>query len=105
MWFPGQTAGTAISRVLFGDVNPSGKLPVTFPASDQQGLARSAVDYPGDGTDVYYSEGTLVGYRWFDAQHQEPLFPFRLRPFLYDVPVLRPEGQAEHRNDIGPGQF
>ena len=76
MWFPGQTAGTAISRVLFGDVNPSGKLPVTFPASDQQGPARSAVDYPGDGTDVYYSEGTLVGYRWFDAQGQEPLFPF-----------------------------
>jgi beta-glucosidase len=76
VWFPGQTAGTAISRVLFGDVNPSGKLPVTFPASDQQGPARSAVDYPGDGTDVYYSEGTLVGYRWFDAQGQEPLFPF-----------------------------
>jgi len=76
VWFPGQTAGTAISRVLFGDVNPSGKLPVTFPASDQQGPARSAVDYPGDGTDVYYSEGNLVGYRWFDAQSQEPLFPF-----------------------------
>jgi beta-glucosidase len=76
VWFPGQTAGTAISRVLFGNVNPSGKLPVTFPASDAQGPARSAVDYPGDGTDVYYSEGTLVGYRWFDAKHQTPLFPF-----------------------------
>ena len=76
VWYPGQTAGTAIGQVLFGDVNPSGKLPVTFPASDQQGPARPAVEYPGDGTDVYYSEGTLVGYRWYDAQGQEPLFPF-----------------------------
>ncbi|SOD73636.1 beta-glucosidase [Jatrophihabitans sp. GAS493] len=76
VWFPGQTAGTAIASVLFGDVNPSGKLPVTFPASDQQGPARSKIDYPGDGTDVYYSEGTLVGYRWFDSTGQKPLFPF-----------------------------
>ena len=87
MWFPGQTAGTAISRVLFGDVNPSGKLPVTFPASDQQGPARSAVEYPGDGTDVYYSEGTLVGYRWFDAARPAAVVPLRLRPVLHDVPV------------------
>jgi beta-glucosidase len=75
-WFPGQTAGTALARVLFGDVNPSGKLPVTFPASDAQGPARSPVEYPGDGSDVYYSEGVYVGYRWFDAMHQQPLFPF-----------------------------
>ena len=76
VWYPGQTAGTAISRVLYGDVNPSGKLPVTFPASDSQGPARSSIDYPGDNTDVYYSEGTLIGYRWFDAKNQQPLFPF-----------------------------
>jgi beta-glucosidase len=76
VWYPGQTAGTSIARVLFGDVNPSGKLPVTFPASDRQGPARSATEYPGDGTNVYYREGTLVGYRWFDARHQRPLFPF-----------------------------
>jgi beta-glucosidase len=76
IWFPGQTAGTALARVLFGDVNPSGKLPVTFPASDAQGPARSPIEYPGDGTDVYYSEGVYIGYRWFDAQHQQPLFPF-----------------------------
>ena len=76
VWYPGQTAGTAISRVLFGDVNPSGKLPVTFPASDKQGPARTEVEFPGDGTDVYYAEGTLVGYRWFDTRQQRPLFPF-----------------------------
>jgi beta-glucosidase len=75
-WYPGQTAGTALARVLFGDVNPSGKLPVTFPASDGQMPARSTVEYPGDGNDVYYSEGLLVGYRWYDATSRTPLFPF-----------------------------
>ena len=76
VWFPGQTAGTAIAQVLFGDVNPSGKLPVTFPASDRQGPARTRSEYPGDGTNVYYREGTRIGYRWYDATHQRPLFPF-----------------------------
>jgi beta-glucosidase len=75
-WYPGQTSGTALAQVLFGDVNPSGKLPVTFPASDDQRPARSMVEYPGDGDDVYYSEGLLIGYRWYDAMRQEPLFPF-----------------------------
>jgi beta-glucosidase len=75
-WYPGQTAGTALAQVLFGDVNPSGKLPVTFPRSDGQMPARNAVEYPGDGDDVYYSEGLLVGYRWYDATGRQPLFPF-----------------------------
>jgi beta-glucosidase len=75
-WYPGQTSGTALARVLFGDVNPSGKLPVTFPASDRQRPARRTVEYPGDGDDVYYAEGLLVGYRWYDATGQNPLFPF-----------------------------
>src|SRR4029450_7845031 len=55
-WYPGQTSGTALARVLFGDVNPSGKLPVTFPASDAQRPARTTLEYPGDGDDVYYTE-------------------------------------------------
>jgi beta-glucosidase len=76
VWFPGQTTGTAIAQVLFGDVNPSGKLPVTFPASDRQGPARTKSEYPGNGTDVHYREGTLIGYRWYDAKQQRPLFPF-----------------------------
>jgi beta-glucosidase len=75
-WFGGQTAGTALARVLFGDVNPSGKLPVTFPASDRQGPLHTHLQYPGDGDSVYYKEGTRVGYRWYDATHQRPLFPF-----------------------------
>jgi beta-glucosidase len=75
-WYPGQTSGTALANVLFGDVNPSGKLPVTFPASEGQMPARSTVEYPGDGNDVYYDEGLLVGYRWYDATGRTPLFPF-----------------------------
>ncbi len=75
-WYPGQTSGTALAKVLFGDVNPSGKLPVTFPRSDNQRPARSTVEYPGDGDDVYYAEGLLIGYRWYDATGQRPLFPF-----------------------------
>jgi len=75
-WYPGQTSGTALARVLFGDVNPSGKLPVTFPAYDAQTPARHTVEYPGDGSDVYYSEDLLVGYRWYDANDQTPLYPF-----------------------------
>jgi beta-glucosidase len=75
-WYPGQTSGTALAHVLFGDVNPSGKLPVTFPAADGQMPARGTVEYPGDGNDVYYSEGLLVGYRWYDATNRTPLFPF-----------------------------
>jgi beta-glucosidase len=73
-WYPGQEDGNAIAAVLFGDVNPSGKLPMTFPASERQGPAS---DPAGLSLDTErYSEGLLVGYRWFDATGQRPLFPF-----------------------------
>jgi beta-glucosidase len=75
-WFPGQFDGEAISAVLFGDVNPSGRLPMTFPVNEQQGPATKADEYPGDGKNANYSEGVLVGYRWYDAKNQAPLFPF-----------------------------
>jgi beta-glucosidase len=77
-WYPGQCFGSAIAAVLFGDTDPSGRLPVTFPASDQQGPAPASHPelYPGvDGT-VLYSEGVMVGYRWYDQFQQSPLFPF-----------------------------
>ncbi len=75
-WYAGQEYGDAIAAVLFGDVSPSGKLPVTFPASEDQGVASSPARFPGDGKEVLYDEGLLVGYRWFDAHHETPLFPF-----------------------------
>lgn len=77
-WYPGMEGGNALARVLFGDVNPSGKLPATFPKklSDSPAHTFGAGAYPGvDGT-VTYSEGLLVGYRWFDAKNLEPQFPF-----------------------------
>jgi beta-glucosidase len=72
-WYPGLQGGPAIANVLFGDVNPSGKLPLTFPKSesDQPQKAISATDLQ-----VVYSEGLTMGYRWYDAQNIEPLFPF-----------------------------
>ena len=77
-WYPGQQYGNAIAAVLFGDVDPSGKLPVTFPASDTQGpaLPSQPERYPGVNGDERYDEGILVGYRWYDANGQRPLFPF-----------------------------
>ncbi|WP_335982046.1 glycoside hydrolase family 3 C-terminal domain-containing protein [Streptomyces sp. CA2R106] len=75
-WYPGQNYGTAIASLLFGDTNPSGHLPVTFPTSIAQVPASTAAQWPGTNGTVQYSEGVDVGYRYYDAQHLTPLFPF-----------------------------
>ena len=75
-WYPGQTEGTAIAALLFGDVNPSGKLPVTFPKSLADVPASTAAQWPGVNGQVQYSEGVDVGYRWYQAKGVAPLFPF-----------------------------
>jgi len=75
-WYPGQEDGTAIGSVLFGNSNPSGHLPVTFPASLSQVPASTPAHWPGTGGTVQYSEGIDVGYRWYQANHLTPLFPF-----------------------------
>jgi beta-glucosidase len=78
-WYPGQRGGQAIARLLFGDVNPSGHLPITFPQSESQ-LPRPVLDglaNPNAFFDVNYNiEGADVGYKWFDRKHLTPLFPF-----------------------------
>jgi beta-glucosidase len=78
-WYPGTSGGEAIASVLFGEVNPSGHLPATFPASESQ-LPRPALDgYPEVADkrfDVEYREGAAVGYKWFDLKGLQPLFPF-----------------------------
>jgi beta-glucosidase len=71
-WYPGELGGRAVADVLSGAVNPSGKLPLTLPRSASQ-LPASAT-FPERVTD--YREGVFVGYRWFDANALEPLFPF-----------------------------
>ncbi|HEX3491205.1 MAG TPA: glycoside hydrolase family 3 C-terminal domain-containing protein [Streptosporangiaceae bacterium] len=75
-WYPGQDDGAAIARVLFGQVNPSGHLPVTFPASASQTPVSTPQQFPGVGGQVDYSEGVDVGYRWYDQNNVTPLFPF-----------------------------
>jgi beta-glucosidase len=75
-WYPGQTNGTALASVLFGQTDPGGHLPVSFPASLSQVPAASPAQFPGNGSTVQYSEGVNVGYRWYDAKDIAPLFPF-----------------------------
>lgn len=75
-WYQGQECGNAIADVIFGKVNPSGKLPLTFPKRIEDHGSHKW--FPGDAENDYaeYGEGVLVGYRWFDEQGTEPLWPF-----------------------------
>lgn len=81
-WFLGSEAGNSIADVIFGAVNPSGKLPFTFPARLEDVGAHATGSYPGvkrDNSPVWdleYKEGLLVGYRWFDTKKIKPLFAF-----------------------------
>lgn len=82
-WFLGSEAGNAIASILLGEVNPSGKLPFTFPASLKDVGAHKLGEYPGvlrtDGSNILdekYNEGLYVGYRWADKEKTKPLFPF-----------------------------
>jgi beta-glucosidase len=75
-WYPGEEDGNAVTAVLFGTVNPSGKLPVSFPASQDQTPTSTPAQFPGVNGEVHYSEGLDVGYRWYDAKHVTPTFPF-----------------------------
>lgn len=73
-WYPGQECGNAIADVLFGNVNPSGKLAQTFPVRLADNPAY--LDMPGENGKIYYSEGLFVGYRYYDKRQIAPLFPF-----------------------------
>ena len=73
-YYPGQEGGNAIPRILFGQVNPSGKLPETFPQKVEDNP--SFGNFPGEPDQVNYKEGIYVGYRHYDTRNIEPLFPF-----------------------------
>jgi len=75
-WYPGEEDGSAVAAILFGDVNPSGKLPITFPRSLADLPANTTEQYPGVKSTAHYSEGVFVGYRHYDAANIKPLFPF-----------------------------
>ena len=74
-WYSGTEGGTALAQMLFGDVNPSGKLPVTFPKALEDTPTARFGEFPGDDT-VHYWEGIYVGYRYYDTFDVEPEFCF-----------------------------
>ncbi|KQM99196.1 beta-glucosidase [Sphingobium sp. Leaf26] len=118
-WYPGAQGGEAIARVLFGEVNPSGKLPISFPASVEQ-LPRPAIpgwdeldkSFEGTGNEAkkvtvdYDIEGADIGYRWYARKNIKPLFPFgyglSYTSFAYEKISLRggnlPSAQVTVRN-------
>lgn len=75
-WYNGSENGNALADVLTGKINPSGKLPFTFPAELNDSPAHNLGTYPGENLKVDYKEGILVGYRWFDTKKIEPLYCF-----------------------------
>jgi len=74
-WFNGSEGGNALADILVGNVNPSGRLPFTFPAKLEDSPAHALNAFPGDSS-VTYSEGILVGYRWFDTKNIKPMYCF-----------------------------
>ena len=103
-WYPGMEGGHAIADILFGDVNPSGKLPITFPKTLSDSPAhKSTKTFPGDEK-VLYDEGIFVGYRHFDSNSIEPLFPFgyglSYTTFKYENIRINPEKISNDENFI-----
>jgi beta-glucosidase len=76
MWYPGQAGGDATAALLTGEAEPAGRLPVTFPRRPADSPVQSPDRYPGVNGRVYYDEDIFVGYRWYDREGIEPLFPF-----------------------------
>ncbi len=100
-WYPGQEGGTALAEILFGDINPSGKLPVSFERRWEDNATYNS--YYDDDKDnrVRYAEGIFLGYRHYDKNHIEPLFPFGygLSYTTFEYSNLRLEPKR-----ISPGQ-
>ena len=106
-WYPGQENGNALAQVLFGDVNPSAKLPVTIPVSSNQVPTSATAQWPGINLHASYSEGLEIGYRWYDANNVTPLFPFGFglsyTTFGYSnltVSAVSPSGQVQIGFDL-----
>lgn len=75
-WFGGQEQGAAIAGILFGDVNPSGRLPITIPVDEESTPVSDPAQYPGEGLDQQFSEGIFVGYRGYAERGITPQYPF-----------------------------
>jgi beta-glucosidase len=101
-WYPGEEDGNAVAALLFGDFNPSGKLPITFPRNVEDLPASTPEQYPGVNGVAHYSEGVFVGYRHFDAGSIDPLFPFghglSYTSFSYDNLVIDESSACSSEN-------
>jgi beta-glucosidase len=102
-WFTGQEQGNAVARVLWGDVDAQGRLPVTFPMRDDQTALTTREQYPGMGGVVHYSEGIFVGYRGYDQLGIAPRFPFghglSFTQFEYGHLQITPE-KSDGRSEV-----
>jgi beta-glucosidase len=94
---PGQEGGHALADILFGDSNPSGRLPMTFPQSWKDSSAFG--HYPGDSKTIGFGEGVFVGYRHFDREVIEPLFPFG---HGMSYTTFKYSGLKIHSQEMGP---
>lgn len=97
--YPGMEGGTALGKILFGEVNPSGKLTMTFPKKLEDSPAHAIGEYPGKDNVVHYKEGIMVGYRYFDTKKVEPQFAFghglSYTTFLYEnLQVVKGDNQS-----------
>ncbi|MGH7992887.1 MAG: glycoside hydrolase family 3 C-terminal domain-containing protein, partial [Limisphaerales bacterium] len=106
-WYPGQENGNALAQILFGDVNPSAKLPVTIPVSSNQVPTSTTAQWPGVNGHATYSEGLEIGYRWYDTNNVAPLFAFgyglSYTTFGYSnltVSAVSPSGQVQIGFDL-----
>jgi beta-glucosidase len=104
-WYPGQEGGTALAEILLGDVNPSGRLPITFERRWEDNPAHDSY-YPADGANrVVYKEGVFVGYRGYEKNNTKPLFPFghglSYTTFRYSNLSVRPATSAASNDPAG----
>ncbi|QHI69799.1 glycoside hydrolase family 3 C-terminal domain-containing protein [Tichowtungia aerotolerans] len=97
-WYNGESAGTAVGRILFGDVNPSGRLPFTWPSHLEETPAHAVGSQTAD--DIYYNERIYVGYRYYDKQSIQPQFPFghglSYTSFTYDNLTVEPSKDKDY---------
>jgi beta-glucosidase len=101
-WYPGEEDGNAIAAILTGSFDPSGRLPITFPTSATEQSVDSPAQFPGIDDTVDFGNGTAaldVGYRWYEAHHVEPLFPFGFG-LSYTTFALRDPSVQKNARDI-----
>ncbi|MFP5042542.1 beta-glucosidase family protein [Parasediminibacterium sp. JCM 36343] len=95
-WYPGMEGGNALANIVFGKVNTSGKLPITFPKTLADAPAHKLGEFPGDGKNVVYKDDIFVGYRYFDTYNVKPQFAFghglSYTNFLYSNLAVTKEG-------------